>query len=55
MEIMETEVKKIPVNSTTNLGEKIKSECSEMNNTSYVLVSSFILDGSLFLIFQRQI
>lgn len=55
METMETEVRKISINGTVNLAEKIKSECSGMNSTSYVLVSSFVFDGSLFLIFQRQI
>lgn len=55
METMETEVKTISIPNTPNLSEKIKEECDYMNSTSYLLVATFILGDSLYLIFQRQI
>lgn len=51
---MNTEVRKITIIATANLNDRIKTECDEMGNIGFHLVTSFVLNDTLVLIFQKQ-
>ncbi len=51
---MNTEIRKITISTTENLNNRIKLECDEMGNISYLLATSFVLNDTLVLIFQKQ-
>lgn len=52
---MNTEVRKITISEDPeDFCKRIKSECDNMGNIGYHLVSSFVLADALLLIFQRQ-
>ena len=49
-----TEVRRIQLSATRDVGQAIKDECDIMSAAGYVLASTFVYGGQLVLIFQEK-